>query len=129
MRTEARGWMTDYIPFDWQDPFRLDDQIAPEEGAIRDLARDYCQTELQPRIRSAFRNEEFDRSIMTEMGSLGLLGPTLPEEYGGAAANHVAYGLAARAGARVDRGSRPPMSVPAPPGKPPIQSYGFGEES
>src|SRR3546814_945184 len=70
MRTEARGWMTDYIPFDWQDPFRLDDQIAPEEGAIRDLARDYFQTELQPRIRSAFRNEEFDRSIMTEMGSL-----------------------------------------------------------
>src|SRR3546814_14325429 len=62
MRTEAWGYMTDYIPFDWQDPFRLDDQIAPEEGAIRDLARDYCQAELQPRIRSAFRNEEFDRS-------------------------------------------------------------------
>src|SRR3546814_13072129 len=93
MRTEARGWMTDYIPFDWQDPFRLDDQIAPEEGAIRDLARDYCQTELQPRIRSAFRNEEFDRSLMTEMASLGLLGPTLPEEYGGARATPVPSGL------------------------------------
>src|SRR3546814_9875461 len=70
MRTEARGWMTDYIPFDWQDPFRLDDQIAPEEGAIRDLARDYCQTELQPRIRSAFRNEERSEEHTSELQSL-----------------------------------------------------------
>src|SRR3546814_3025661 len=123
-------WSSDVCSsdLDWQDPFRLDYQIAPEEGAIRDRARDYCQTELQPRIRSAFRNEEFDRSIMTEMGSLGLLGPTLPEEYGGAAANHVAYGLVAREVERVDSGYRSAMSVQSSLVMHPIHAYGSEEQ-
>ncbi|WP_157219537.1 acyl-CoA dehydrogenase [Flavisphingomonas formosensis] len=120
--------MTDYCPFDWQDPFRLEDQLSAEEGAIRDLARDYCQTELQPRIREAFRNESFDRSIMTELGKLGLLGSTLPSEYGGAAANHVAYGLIAREVERVDSGYRSAMSVQSSLVMHPIYTYGSEEQ-
>ena len=97
--------------FDWRDPFRLEDQLTDEERMIRDSARDYCQSALQPRVLEAARNEHFDRAIMTEMGALGLLGPTLPEEYGGAAVGYVAYGLVAREVERVDSGYRSAMSV------------------
>ena len=91
-------------PFDWQDPFFLDDQLSDEERLIRDAARDYCQSRLMPRVLEANRREQFDRTIMNELGELGLLGATLPEQYGCAGVNHVAYGLIAREVERVDSG-------------------------
>jgi len=89
----------------------LDDQLSEEERLVRDTARDYAQDKLMPRIVEANRNEIFHREIMTEMGALGLLGPTLPEEYGCAGVSHVAYGLVAREVERVDSGYRSAMSV------------------
>ena len=97
--------------FQWEDPLLLDDQLSEEERLVRDTARDYAQDKLMPRIVEANRNEIFHREIMTEMGALGLLGPTLPEEYGCAGVSHVAYGLVAREVERVDSGYRSAMSV------------------
>jgi len=82
--------------FNWDDPLLLDQQLTEDERQIRDAAHDYCQEKLQPRVLSAFREERFDREIMSEMGELGLLGATVAPEYGGAGVNHVAYGLIAR---------------------------------
>jgi glutaryl-CoA dehydrogenase len=82
--------------FKWDDPFLLNDQFTDEERMIRDTARKYCQDKLMPRILEANRNETFDRAIMNEMGSMGFLGCTLPEEYGGSELNYVTYGLIAR---------------------------------
>ena len=82
--------------FNWDDPLLLESQLTDEERQIRDAAHDYCQENLQPRVLSAFREERFDREIMNEMGELGLLGPTIPEEYGCAGASSAAYGLCAR---------------------------------
>jgi glutaryl-CoA dehydrogenase len=82
--------------FKWDDPFLFNDQLTDEERMIRDTARKYCQEKLMPRILEANRNETFDRAIMNEMGSMGLLGCTLPEEYGGSELNYVSYGLIAR---------------------------------
>src|SRR5580704_7019447 len=81
--------------FDWSDPFELEHQLSEDERMVRDTARDYAQGKLLPRVTSAYLEERFDREIMNEMGALGLLGPTLPEEYGGAGLGYVAYGLAA----------------------------------
>src|SRR5688572_24077738 len=92
--------------FKWDDPFLLNDQLSDEERMIRDTARKYCQDKLTPRILEANRNEDFDRAIMNEMGSMGLLGSTIPEEYGGAELNYVSYGLIAREVERVDSGYR-----------------------
>ncbi len=108
----------------WEDPFLLEDQLSEDEKLIRDSAFAYCQEKLQPRVISAFREERFDREIMNEMGELGLLGPTIPEEYGGAGVNHVAYGLIAREVERVDSGYRSAMSVQSSLVMHPIYAYG-----
>src|ERR1051325_250029 len=97
--------------FSWSDPFLLDAQLSDDERQVRDAARDYCQERLLPRVQEAFRHEKTDASIFREMGSLGLLGPTIPEQYGGAGLNYVCYGLVAREVERVDSGYRSMMSV------------------
>ncbi|WP_158915596.1 acyl-CoA dehydrogenase [Caulobacter sp. S45] len=114
--------------FDWQDPFALDAQLNEDERHIREAAHAYCQGELQPRVTMAARNETFDREIMREMGRLGLLGATLPSEYGGADASHVAYGLIAREVERVDSGYRSAMSVQSSLVMYPIYAYGSEEQ-
>jgi glutaryl-CoA dehydrogenase len=97
--------------FNWADPLLLDDQLTEEERMVRDAARQYCQDKLAPRVLEAFRNEKTDPAIFREMGEIGLLGPTIPEEYGGPALNYVSYGLIAREVERVDSGYRSMMSV------------------
>ena len=82
--------------FDWEDPLDLESELTEEERMVRDTARGYAQDKLMPRVLSAYREERFDREILNEMGALGLLGPTTPEEYGGAGLGYVAYGLIAR---------------------------------
>ncbi len=97
--------------FNWADPLLLDAQISDDERAVRDAAHNYCQERLAPRVLEAFRHERTDASIFREMGSLGLLGATIPEQYGGAGLNYVCYGLVAREVERVDSGYRSMMSV------------------
>ncbi|NJD26547.1 MAG: acyl-CoA dehydrogenase [Betaproteobacteria bacterium] len=97
--------------FCWEDPLLLDAQLTQDERMIRDAARDYCQGKLMPRITEAFRHERTDPAIFREMGEMGLLGPTIPTEYGGAGLNYVSYGLVAREVERVDSGFRSMMSV------------------
>jgi glutaryl-CoA dehydrogenase len=110
--------------FSWQDPFLLDAQLTEEERMIRDAAYDYCQSKLMPRILEANRHERFDREILEEMGALGLLGATLPEEYGCSNVNYVSYGLVAREVERVDSGYRSAMSVQSSLVMHPIYAYG-----
>ena len=110
--------------FDWEDPFRLDDQLTEEERMLRDAARAYAQEKLQPRVVAAYRDETTDPSIFREMGQMGLLGVTIPEEYGGLGASYVAYGLVAREGERVDSGYRSMMSVQSSLVMYPIYAYG-----
>ncbi len=114
--------------FKWDDPFLFNDQLTDEERMIRDTARKYCQDKLMPRILEANRNETFDRSIMNEMGAMGLLGATLPEEYGGSELNYVSYGLIAREVERVDSGYRSAMSVQSSLVMHPIYTYGSEEQ-
>ncbi|HQV93796.1 MAG TPA: acyl-CoA dehydrogenase [Anaerolineales bacterium] len=114
--------------FKWDDPFLLNDQLTDEERMIRDTARKYCQDKLQPRILEANRKEIFHREIMDEMGTMGFLGSTIPEEYGGAGLNHVAYGLIAREVERVDSGYRSAMSVQSSLVMYPIYTYGTEEQ-
>src|SRR3979490_1209259 len=128
MKSAAKGISADARPFDWEDPFFLDDQFTEEEIAIRDAARDYCQEKLMTRVLEANRHEKFDREIMNEMGALGLLGSTLPEKYGCAAANYTTYGLVAREGERVDSGYRSAMSVQSSLVMHPIYAYGSEEQ-
>ena len=97
--------------FAWDDPLLLDQQLSQEERMVRDAARAYCQKKLATRILEAFRNEKTDPKIFREMGELGLLGPTIPEAYGGPGLNYVSYGLIAREVERVDSGYRSMMSV------------------
>src|SRR5471032_666601 len=97
--------------FHWDDPLLLDQQLSDDERMVRDAAAAYCQDKLQPRILEAFRHEKMDTTIFREMGELGLLGPTIPEQYGGPGLNYVAYGLIAREVERVDSGYRSMMSV------------------
>jgi glutaryl-CoA dehydrogenase len=110
--------------FDWEDPFRLDDQLTEEERMLRDAARSYAQEKLQPRVVAAYREETTDPSIFREMGEMGLLGVTVPEEYGGLGASYVAYGLVAREVERVDSGYRSMMSVQSSLVMYPIYAYG-----
>ena len=110
--------------FNWIDPFLLTEQLTDEERMIRDAARDYCQDKLMPRILEANRHETFDRAIFNEMGEMGLLGPTIPETYGGAGLNNVCYGLIAREVERVDSGYRSTMSVQSSLVMYPIYIYG-----
>ena len=110
--------------FDWEDPFRLEDQLSEEERMLRDAARSYAQDRLQPRVTQAYRDEATDPAIFAEMGEMGLLGLTIPEEYGGLGASYVAYGLAAREVERVDSGYRSMMSVQSSLVMYPIYAYG-----
>ena len=110
--------------FQWDDPFLFGQQLSDEERQIQQLARDYCQERLQPRVLEAFEKDHFDREILREMGGLGLLGATVAESYGGAGANHVAYGLIAREVERVDSGYRSAMSVQSSLVMYPIEAYG-----
>ncbi|WP_018389945.1 acyl-CoA dehydrogenase [Ancylobacter sp. FA202] len=112
------------VSFDWTDPVDFDAQLTEEERLVRDTARDYAQEKLQPRVTSAYMEERFDREIMSEMGELGLLGPTIPEEYGGAGLGYVSYGLVAREVERVDSGYRSAMSVQSSLVMHPINAYG-----
>lgn len=112
----------------WDDPFLIENQLSEDEKMVRDAAHAYCQEKLQPRVMKAFRDETFDRDIMTEMGAMGLLGPTIPEEYGGPGVNHVAYGLISREVERVDSGYRSAMSVQSSLVMHPIFSYGTEDQ-
>jgi glutaryl-CoA dehydrogenase len=114
--------------FDWADPFALDAQLTDEERMVRDAARAYAQERLLPRVTKAFLDEDFDRTIMSEMGQLGLLGPTIPETYGGAGLGYVAYGLVAREVEAVDSGYRSAMSVQSSLVMHPINAYGTEEQ-
>src|SRR5207302_3480806 len=111
-------------PFNWEDPLDLESELSEEERMVRDTARGYAQDKLFPRVLSAYREERFDREIMSEMGALGLLGATVPEEYGGAGLGYVAYGLIAREVERVDSGYRSAMSVQSSLVMHPILAYG-----
>lgn len=115
-------------PFQWLDPLLLDQQLSDTERMIRDAARDYCQDKLQPRVQQAFRLEKTDTSIFREMGELGLLGATLPEQYGGAGLNYVSYGLIAREVERVDSGYRSMMSVQSSLVMVPINAFGTEDQ-
>ena len=110
--------------FIWSDPLLLETQLTEDERMIRDAAHDYCQSKLMTRVLEANRHEIFHRDIMTEMGELGFLGPTIPEQYGGAGVNHVSYGLVAREVERVDSGYRSAMSVQSSLVMFPIHAFG-----
>jgi glutaryl-CoA dehydrogenase len=114
--------------FKWDDPFLFNDQLDDEERMIRDMARRFCQDKLMPGITEANRNEHFDRNIMNQMGEMGFLGSTIPEEYGGAGLSYVAYGLIAREVERVDSGYRSAMSVQSSLVMHPINAYGTEEQ-
>ncbi|RKF05395.1 acyl-CoA dehydrogenase [Oceaniradius stylonematis] len=118
----------DLSPFDWEDAFRLEDQLTDDERMIRDAARSYAADRLQPRVIDAYREETTDPSIFAEMGEMGLLGVTIPEEYGGVGAGYVSYGLVAREIERVDSGYRSMMSVQSSLVMYPIHAYGSEEQ-
>ncbi|MEM1003813.1 MAG: acyl-CoA dehydrogenase [Pseudomonadota bacterium] len=114
--------------FAWDDPFRLSDQLHEEERMIADSARAYAQEKLHPRVTQAFQNEQTDPDIFREMGDMGLLGTTIPEEYGGLGAGYVSYGLVAREVERVDSGYRSMMSVQSSLVMYPIYAYGTEDQ-
>lgn len=114
--------------FNWEDPFLLDAQLTEDERMVREAARAYCQEKLEPRVLEAFRHEQTDVAIFKEMGELGLLGPTIPEEYGGSGLNYVCYGLIAREVERVDSGYRSMMSVQSSLVMVPINEFGTEEQ-
>ena len=114
----------DLARFNWEDPFRLNDQLNEEERMLRDAARSYAAEKLQPRVTRAYREETSDPAIFAEMGAMGLLGLTIPEEYGGLGASYVAYGLVAREVELVDSGYRSMMSVQSSLVMYPIYAYG-----
>ncbi|MDB5856005.1 MAG: acyl-CoA dehydrogenase [Herminiimonas sp.] len=103
--------MASKAQFHWDDPLLLDQQLSSDERMVRDATQAYCRDKLEPRVLEAFRDEKTDPSIFREMGELGLLGPTIPEQYGGPGLNYVCYGLIAREVERVDSGYRSMMSV------------------
>jgi len=127
-RRNLRILMSEKPTFQWDDPFLLDTQLGEDERLIRDTAFGFAQDNLMPRVLEANRHETFDREIVNEMGELGLLGPTIPEEYGGAGVNHVCYGLIAREIERVDSGYRSVMSVQSSLVMHPIFTYGTEEQ-
>ncbi len=116
--------MAGMAAFDWADPFFLDDQLTDDERMIRDTARAYATDKLAPRVIDAFNDEITDPAIFREMGDLGLLGPTIPADYGGVGASYVAYGLVAREVERIDSGYRSMMSVQSSLVMYPIHAYG-----
>lgn len=114
--------------FDWEDPFRLNDQLSEDERMIADSARAYAQEKLQPRITQAFADERVEPEVFAEMGEMGLLGVSLPEEHGGLGSGYVSYGLVAREVERVDSGYRSMMSVQSSLVIYPIYAYGSDEQ-
>ena len=114
----------DLSSFNWADPFYLEDQLSEDERMIRDSAKAYCDEKLMPRIKEAFAHEKTDPAIFREMGEMGLLGTTIPEEYGGLGGSYVTYGLVAREVERVDSGYRSMMSVQSSLVMYPIYAYG-----
>ncbi len=120
--------MVDSVWTNWEDPFLLERQLDETERLLRDSAKAYAEDKLVPRVTKAFRSEEFDRDIMSEMGTQGLLGITIPESLGGLGANYVAYGLVAREIERVDSGYRSAMSVQSSLVMHPIYAYGSEEQ-
>lgn len=114
--------------FDWQDPFRLNDQLTEEERMLAEGARNFAQEKLQTRVTEAFINETVAPEVFAEMGEMGLLGVTVPEEYGGIGAGYVSYGLVAREIERVDSGYRSMMSVQSSLVMYPIYAYGSEEQ-
>ena len=110
--------------FNWEDPLDLESELSEEERMVRETARGYAQDKLFPRVLMDNREERFDRGIVSDMGALGLLGPTIPEEYGGAGLGYVAYGLITREIERVDSGYRSAMSVQSSLVMHPIFAYG-----
>ena len=121
---KATGFGPDLGPFDWADPLRLEDQLTQDERMLRDAANTFAQQVLQPRVTDAYREETVDPGIFAEMGAAGLLGLTIPEEYGGLGAGYVTYGLVAREIERVDSGYRSMMSVQSSLVMYPIHAYG-----
>jgi glutaryl-CoA dehydrogenase len=124
-KTDPKAGM---IPFNWEDPFLLEQQLTEEERMVRDTAKAYAQDKLQPRIQEAYETEHTDREIFREMGELGLLGATIPSEYGGSDLGYVSYGLIAREVERVDSGYRSMMSVQSSLVMHPIYAYGSEEQ-
>ena len=118
--------MANQASFNWEDPLLLDQQLTEEERMVRDSARQFAESKLRPRVLEAFRNEQTDPAIFREMGETGLLGCTIPEQYGGSGLNYVCYGLIAREVERVDSGYRSMMSVQSSLVMVPI--YEFGSE-
>ncbi len=124
----ATGHGPSLAAFDWADPFLLEDQLTEDERMLRDAAREFAQGQLQPRVIEAFQNEHTDPAIFPEMGAAGLLGATIPEEFGGLGAGYVTYGLIAREVERVDSGYRSMMSVQSSLVMYPIHAYGSPEQ-
>jgi len=114
--------------FNWEDPFQLSAQLSDEERMVAETAHAFAQDHLLPRVIEDFREESFDASVMRDFGAVGLLGPTIPTEYGGAGVSHVAYGLAARAIEAVDSGYRSAMSVQSSLVMHPIYAYGTEDQ-
>src|SRR6476620_8027193 len=128
---EKRGGMPAMLKdaaFVWEDPLDLEGELSEEERMVRDTARGFSQSYLAPRVVEAYRDEKYDAGLLPEMGKLGLLGPTIPEEYGGAGLGYVAYGLISREVERVDSGYRSAMSVQSSLVMYPIYAYGSEEQ-
>ena len=123
-KREAKSAQIKDAAFKWEDPLDLEGELTEEERMVRDTARDYAQEKLFPRVLKAYREESYDPAVIREMGALGLLGSTIPEEYGGAGMGYVAYGLIAREIERVDSGYRSAMSVQSSLVMHPIYAYG-----
>jgi glutaryl-CoA dehydrogenase len=114
--------------FDWADPLRLEDQLSEDERMLRDAAAAFAADRLAPRVQDAYREERTDPAIFREMGEAGLLGPTIPEEYGGLGAGYVSYGLIAREVERIDSGYRSMMSVQSSLVMYPVHAYGSEDQ-
>lgn len=121
---KTTGFGPDLGPFDWADPLRLEDQLTEDERMLRDAAQTFAQGVLQPKIKDAYRDAIVDPAIFAQMGEAGLLGVTIPEEFGGLGAGYVTYGLVAREIERVDSGYRSMMSVQSSLVMYPIKAYG-----
>ena len=123
-KRDSKAFAIKDAAFKWDDPLDLESELTEDERMVRDTARDYAQEKLFPRVLKAFRDESYDPAVVREMGALGLLGSTIPEEYGGAGLGYVAYGLIAREIERVDSGYRSAMSVQSSLVMHPIYAYG-----
>ncbi len=126
--TQAAGFGPDLGQFDWTDPFLLEDQLSEDERMLRDAANGFAQAELAPRVRDAYANETAAPELFAKMGEAGLLGVTIPEEFGGLGSSYVTYGLVAREIERVDSGYRSMMSVQSSLVMYPIHAYGSDEQ-